>query len=98
MPSRKRRKPGEQAAETVGQVLADGSTAEAQYTTSIHCVRQRVTASCHLLNVHGVIGYGCPHSVLVRRGMVVQKEPDGYARYRQGLAPVSEKRDLQAFV
>ena len=90
--------PVEIAAAASHEAVADGPAAGAQCTTSIHCAREKATAGCHLLDVHGVTGYVCPHGVPVRRGMVMQKEPECYARYRQGLAPVAEERNLQAFI
>ena len=53
------------------------------------CARSRTQMSCF---------YACPHGVPVRHGMLIQKEPECYARYRQGLAPVAEERKLQTFV
>ena len=91
--------PAETAAAASHAAVADGPAAGAQHTTSTHFARGKATAGCHLLDVHGVTGYVCPHGVPVCSGMVVQKEPECYARYRQGLALVAEERtDLQAFI
>ena len=43
-------------------------------------------------------GNVCPHGVPVRRCMLIQKDPECYARFRQGLAPVAEERELQASI
>ena len=89
--------PADLAAAASHEAVADSPAAGVPCTASTYCAREKATAGCHLLDVHGVTGFVCPHGAPVRRGMVMQKEPECYARYRQGLAPVAEERNLQAF-